>query len=271
MEKAMEWLWAYGTAYGLKIIGAILIFVIGRMVISVISRVLKRAFEKKATDKTLAKFVISLTRIMLLIVVVLASLSTLGVETTSFIAILGAAALAVGFALQGSLSNFAAGIMLIIFRPFEVGHYVEAGGSSGSVETIHIFNTVLKTPDNKLVMVPNSSITGGNIINYTAEETRRIDLVFGIGYGDDIKKAKDVMEGIIKADERVLKDPAPTVRVLELADSSVNFAVRPWVKTADYWAVYFDLMENIKMALDANKISIPFPQRDVHLFQEQKA
>ncbi|MEW5925581.1 MAG: mechanosensitive ion channel domain-containing protein [Candidatus Zixiibacteriota bacterium] len=271
MEKAMEWLWAYGTAYGLKIIGAILIFVIGRMVIGIITRILKRAFEKKATDTTLAKFVISLARIILLVVVVLASLSTIGVETTSFIAILGAAGLAVGFALQGSLSNFAAGIMLIIFRPFETGHYIEAGGSAGSVESIRIFNTALKTPDNKIVIVPNSAITGGNIINYSAEDTRRIDMVFGVGYGDDIKKAKDVMEGIINADTRILKNPAPTVRVVELGDSSVNFAVRPWVKTADYWAVYFDLMENIKMALDANGISIPFPQRDVHLYQEQSA
>ena len=271
MEKAMEWLWTYGAAYGLKIVGAILIFVIGRMVIGIVTRVLRRAFEKKATDTTLARFIISLTRIILLVVVVLASLSTIGVETTSFVAILGAAGLAVGFALQGSLSNFAAGIMLIIFRPFEVGHYVEAGGTAGSVESIGIFNTVLKTPDNKKVMVPNSGVTGGNIINYSAENTRRIDMVFGIGYGDDIKKAKDVMEGIINADARILKDPAPTVRVVELGDSSVNFAVRPWVKTTDYWEVYFDLMENIKMAFDANGISIPFPQRDVHIFQEQNA
>jgi len=267
MEQALEWLYAFGAEYGLKIIGAILIFIIGKMIIGILSGVLRRLFAKKATDETLSKFVISLTRITLLVIVILASLSTLGVETTSFVALIGAAGLAVGFALQGSLSNFAAGIMLIIFRPFEVGHFVEAGGATGTIEAIKIFNTVMKTPDNKTIIVPNSGITGGNITNYSAKDTRRVDLVFGIGYDDDIKKAKDIMEGIIKADSRILKDPAPVVRVVELADSSVNFAVRPWVNSGDYWAVYFDLMEGIKMAFDEAGISIPYPQTDVHLHQ----
>jgi len=228
---------------------------------------LKRVFKRKSTDETLSKFVISLTRIVLLVVVILASLSTLGVETTSFVAIIGAAALAIGFALQGSLSNFAAGIMLIMFRPFEVGHFVEAGGATGTVEAIRIFNTVMTTPDNKTIIIPNSAITGGNITNFSAKDTRRVDMVFGIGYDDDIKKAKEIMEGIINADSRILKDPAPVVRVVELADSSVNFAVRPWVKSENYWGVYFDLIEGIKMSFDQNGISIPFPQTDVHLHQ----
>nr|MBN2278206.1 mechanosensitive ion channel [candidate division Zixibacteria bacterium] len=268
MQKILDWLATWGTAYGLKIIGAILIFVIGRIVIGIITGSISRILEKKGSDKTLIKFVLSLTRITLLVVVILASLSTLGVETTSFIAIIGAAGLAVGFALQGSLSNFAAGVMLIIFRPFEVGHYVEAGGTSGSVESIGIFSTTLNSPDNKKVIVPNSAITGGNITNYSAMETRRVDMVFGIGYDDDIKKARDIMLGIIDTDQRILKDPAPVVRVVELGNNSVNFAVRPWVKTADYWAVFFDLNEKIKMAFDENGITIPYPQTDVHLYQK---
>jgi len=268
LESIKDWLVSWGTAYGLKIIGAILIFIIGRIIIGFISNAISRVLTRKGSDQTLIKFVLSLTRITLLVIVILASLSTLGVETTSFVAIIGAAGLAVGFALQGSLSNFAAGVMLIIFRPFEVGHYVEAGGTSGSIEAIGIFNTVLKTPDNKKVIIPNSSVTGGNIINYSAHETRRVDMVFGIGYADDIKKARDIMLEIISSDSRILKDPEPVVKVVELGDSSVNFAVRPWVKTADYWNVYFDLNEKIKMAFDEKGISIPFPQRDVHLFQE---
>jgi small conductance mechanosensitive channel len=189
------------------------------------------------------------------------------VETTSFIAILGAAGLAVGFALQGSLSNFAAGVMLIIFRPFKSGDFIEAGGTIGVVEAIQIFNTVLRTPDNKMVIVPNSNITGGNITNYSAKEDRRIDMVFGIGYDDDLKKAKEILERLISEDSRILKDPAPTVAVSELADSSVNFVVRPWVKTSDYWAVYWDFTEKVKLTFDAEGISIPYPQQDVHMHQ----
>jgi small conductance mechanosensitive channel len=199
--------------------------------------------------------------------VFIAALSTLGFETTSFIAVIGAAGLAIGFALQGSLANFASGVMLIIFRPFSVGNFVEAGGQSGSVEEIRIFSTVLKTPDNKMVIIPNSKITGDNIVNYSAKDQRRIDMVFGIGYGDDLQRAKQILERIIAEDSRILDDPAVTIGVLELGDSSVNFAVRPWVKTADYWAVYFDLMEKVKLTFDREGISIPFPQRDVHLFQ----
>jgi small conductance mechanosensitive channel len=199
--------------------------------------------------------------------IIISALGALGVQTASFIAIIGAAGLAVGFALQGSLANFASGVMLIIFRPFKSGDYVEAGGTSGSVEAIQIFNTTLKTPDNKKVIVPNSQITGDKIVNYSAMDKRRIDLVFGIGYDDNIRQAKEILEKIITEDSRILKDPAPVIAVLELGDSSVNFAVRPWVNTADYWAVYFDITEKVKLTFDENNISIPYPQTDVHIHQ----
>ena len=262
-DKIMEW----GALYGTKVIGAIAILIIGRIVVGFLTRFVRRMMQKSNTEETLRKFVVSLTKIVLMIFVVLAALNTLGVQTTSFVAIIGAAGLAIGFALQGSLSNFAAGVMLIIFRPFRAGDFVEAGGATGVVEAIQIFNTIMRTPDNKKVIIPNGKITGDNIINYSAKENRRIDLVFGIGYGDDIKLAKETLEQIIAGDPRVLKDPAPVVAVSELADSSVNFVVRPWVKTADYWNVYFDITEKVKLTFDEKGISIPFPQQDVHLHQ----
>jgi small conductance mechanosensitive channel len=262
-NKIFEW----GAQYGTRIIGAIAILVLGRLVIGIIVSIVKRLMHRANADVTLTRFVASLTKILLMVFMVLAALGTLGVETTSFVAVIGAAGLAVGFALQGSLASFAAGVMLIVFRPFKVGDYVEAGGSAGVVEAIGIFSTKLKTPDNKEVVVPNSNITGGNITNYSAQETRRVDLVFGIGYEDDIKLAKDTLTEIVAADERVLKDPAPTIAVSELADSSVNFVVRPWVKTSDYWAVLFDVTEKVKLTFDAKGISIPFPQQDVHMHQ----
>ena len=262
-DKMIEW----GALYGTKVIGAIAILIIGRIAIGMITRLVTRLMHKGNIDKALTKFTISLTKILLMVFIALAALNTLGVETTSFVAIIGAAGLAVGFALQGSLSNFASGVMLVIFRPFKSGDFVEAGGSMGSIEAIQIFSTVLKTPDNKKVIIPNSSITGGNIINYSAMELRRLDLVYGIGYDDDIRKAKAVLEQILNEDSRVLKEPAYTVAVLELADSSVNFAVRPWVKTADYWDVYFYINEKVKLTFDEQGISIPFPQRDVHMHQ----
>jgi small conductance mechanosensitive channel len=263
LEKAYEFL----MVYGLKIVAAIAIFIIGRIGISVLVRLIGRMLKRSNADETLVKFLISLTRITLLTFLFIMVLGALGVQTASFIAVLGAAGLAVGFALQGSLSNFASGVMLIIFRPFKAGDYVEAGGTSGTVEQIAIFSTIMKTPDNKRVIIPNSKITGDTITNYSAMDTRRIDMVFGIGYGDDIKKAKDILTQLVTADSRVLKDPAPVVAVLELADSSVNFAVRPWVKTADYWDLYFDLTEKVKLTFDQQGISIPFPQTDVHLHQ----
>ena len=197
--------------------------------------------------------------------VIIASLNRLGVNTTSLVALLGAAGLAIGLSLQDSLKNFAAGVMIILFKPFKLGDFVEAGGATGVVENISIFSTKFKTGDNKEVIVSNGNIYGGMIVNYTAKETRRIDMVIGIGYNDDIKKAKNIITEILDADERILLDPAPSVSIGELGDSSVNFNVRPWVKTEDYWAVRSDTLEKIKLAFDENGISIPYPQMDVHL------
>ncbi|MBN2226552.1 MAG: mechanosensitive ion channel [candidate division Zixibacteria bacterium] len=267
MEDIMATLTDWATLYGLKIVGAIAILVIGRIAVGILAGVVRRLMTRSNVDDTLAKFVVSLTRIALMAFIIIAALGTVGVQTGSFVAVVGAAGLAIGFALQGSLSNFAAGVMLIAFRPFKAGDYVEAGGTAGSVESVQIFNTVLNTPDNKKVIVPNSKITSDNITNYSAMEMRRVDLVFGIGYGDDIKKAKTTLERILSEDSRILKDPAPTVAVSELADSSVNFVVRPWVKTGDYWGVYFDITEKVKLTFDREGISIPFPQQDVHMHQ----
>jgi len=204
-----------------------------------------------------------------MIFVVLAALSQLGIQTTSFIAILGAAGLAVGLALQGSLANFASGFLMIIFRPIRVGDFIEGAGTAGTVEEIAIFTTTLVTPDNKTVIVPNGSLTGDNIVNWTLKGTRRVDMTMGIGYDDDIDKARQIMQDVMANDDRILKDPAPQIAVVELADSSVNFVVRPWAKASDYWGVYMTTTENIKKAFDANGISIPYPQRDVHVFEHK--
>jgi small conductance mechanosensitive channel len=265
MENIYGLIKEWAALYGLKVIGAVAILVLGRIAVGILAGVVRRLLTRGNVDETLTKFVVSLTRIALMAFVIIAAISTLGVQTTSFVAVIGAAGLAIGFALQGSLANFASGVMLIMFRPFKAGDFVEAGGTSGAVEAIHIFNTVLKTPDNKNVIIPNSKVTGDNIVNYSAKDERRVDLVFGIGYDDDIRKAKKTLEQILADHERVLKDPAPTVAVSELADSSVNFVVRPWVKTEDYWSVYFDLTEKVKLTFDEQGISIPYPQTDVHL------
>lgn len=225
---------------------------------------------KSKVDPTVIKFAGSLTYIILLVFVVLAAISQLGVQTASLIALLGAAGLAIGLALQGSLANFAAGILLIIFRPFKVDDLIEAAGVIGKVRAIKIFTTTLITADNMKVIIPNSQLTGGNIINYTAEEMRRVDLVAGVGYEDDIDKVKDVIADVLAQDERVLKDPAPKIAVSEMADNSINFVVRPWTKTENYWDVYFGVTGNIKRRFDAEGISIPFPQRDVHIYQKKE-
>lgn len=263
-EQFMEW----AATYGMKILAAAAILIIGRLVVGIVTSFVRKLMTKTKVDETLTKFITSLIKIFLLMVVFIAALNSLGVETTSLIAILGAAGLAIGLALQGSLSNFSAGVMLIIFRPFTTGDYVEAGGTSGSVEEIRIFNTILKTIDNKMVIIPNGNIIGNNIINYSAEDTRRVDMVFGIGYDDNLKKAKEILLRLIDEDERILKDPEAAVAVSELANSSVNFVVRPWVKTADYWTVYFDFTEKVKLTFDAEGISIPYPQQDVHMYQK---
>jgi small conductance mechanosensitive channel len=253
--------------YGPRILAAIVILVVGWFVAKSLTGLVRKGMKRASVDETLSKFVSSLIYMLLMTFVALAAIAKLGVETASFIAVLGAAGFAVGFALQGSLSNFAAGVMILIFRPFKAGDFVEAGGTMGAVKEVGIFHTVLTTPDNKKVIVANSSITGGNITNFSAMDTRRVDMTFGIGYGDDIKKAKQVLEKLMAEDSRVLADPAVTIAVAELGDNSVNIVCRPWVKSADYWGVFFDTHEKVKLTFDAEGISIPFPQRDVHLHQ----
>jgi small conductance mechanosensitive channel len=271
LEGIWDKIYALGAAYGPKILSAAAILILGRLGVAIVNSAIGRLMMSSKVDATLMKFVLSISKIALMTFVVIAALGSLGVQTASFVAIIGAAGLAVGFALQGSLANFASGIMLIIFRPFRSGDFIEAGGTNGSVESIQIFNTILKTPDNKLVIIPNSKITGDKITNYSAMDNRRIDMVFAIGYNNDIRAAKAVLEEIISADQRILKEPAPTIAVLELGESSVNYAVRPWVKTGDYWDVYFDLMERVKLTFDSKGIKIPYPQRDVHIHQVSAA
>lgn len=251
--------------YGFKLIGALLIFLIGKWIARRIQNITVKLMQKNNVDETLVSFIQSLIYIMLMIVVVLASISVLGIETTSFVAILGAAGLAVGLALQGTLGNVGSGVLLISFRPFKVGDFVTVGGETGTVAGISIFATTLHTLDNKVIIVPNSAVSAGNITNFSARQTRRIDLKFGIGYGDDLKLAKSTLEEIMQADDRVLSDPAPFVGVSELGDSSVNFVFRPWVKSEDYWDVYFQMIEKVKLTFDEKGISIPYPQMDIHL------
>ena len=264
MSDGLNYLIGLAAVWGLKILFAIAIFVIGKWIAKWLTNVSKKLMSKANVDETLTSFIGSLVYILLMVFVILAALSKLGINTTSFIAILGAAGLAVGLALQGTLANIGAAVLIIIFKPFKVGDFVEAGGAVGTVEEINMFSTIFKTGDNKVVIVPNSAVIGGKITNYSAKETRRVDWVFGIGYEDDLKLAKNVLEDIISKDERVLKEPAPLVAVSELADSSVNFTVRAWVKSADYWGVYFDVMEKVKLTFDEKGISIPYPQLDVH-------
>ncbi len=264
MNDGLNYLIGLAAVWGLKILFAVAIFVIGKWIAKWLTNVSKKLMSKANVDETLTSFVVSLVYVLLMVFVILAALSKLGINTTSFIAILGAAGLAVGLALQGTLANIGAAVLIIIFKPFKIGDFVEAGGAVGTVEEINMFSTIFKTGDNKVVIVPNSAVIGGKITNYSAKETRRVDWVFGIGYEDDLKLAKNVLGDIINKDERVLKEPAPLVAVSELADSSVNFTVRAWVKSADYWGVYFDVMEKVKLTFDEKGISIPYPQLDVH-------
>ena len=244
---------------------ALAILIIGRFIARLVSTRVGSAVEKSNDDVTLGKFVASLTYVALMAFIIIAAMGQLGIETASLVAILAAAGLAIGLALQGSLANFASGVMLIIFRPLKVGDFVEAGGATGTVREIGIFTSILSSPDNKKIYVPNANLSGANIINYSAFGTRRIDLVAGVSYGDSLDLVKATLEQILAEDDRILTDPAPTIAVLELADSSVNFAVRPWVKEEDYWDVRFDTQEKIKQRFDEKGISIPFPQQDVHL------
>ena len=264
-DLSMEQIVELVSTYGLKLLSAIVIFYIGKWLARRLSNLVSRMMERSGTDRTLVSFVGSLTYVGLFAFVVIAALAQLGIQTASFVAIVGAAGLAIGLALQGSLSNFAAGVMLILFKPFKVGDYVEAGGTAGTVEEIMIFSTKMTTPDNKTIYIPNGAVYGSTITNYSEKPTRRVDLVFGCGYGDDIQRVKALLHEIVAADDRILKEPAPTVALVELADSSVNFVVRPWVNAADYWGVYFDLHEQVKLRFDAEGLSIPYPQQDVHM------
>lgn len=252
-------------AYAIKALGAILIFVIGKMIAKALGNVSQKAMSKYNVDETLTKFTSSAVYFGLLVVVIMAAISHLGIETTSFMAILGAAGLAIGLALKDTLSNVGAAVVILIFRPFKVGDFIDAGGAMGTVDNISLFTTTISPLDNRTIIVPNSAITAGNITNFSSKPIRRVDHTVGISYDDDIKKAKDVMYEVIKNDERTLADPEPLVAVKELGDSSVNFTVRAWVNSADYWDVYFALIENIKLALDESGITIPYPQMDVHM------
>ncbi|MGB5333702.1 MAG: mechanosensitive ion channel domain-containing protein [Woeseiaceae bacterium] len=257
-----------GTAVGLvkNVVVALIIFYVGRLVVSFVVRGLRKFMQKQNIEKTLETFVCNLVRVALLVVVVIAAISQLGIETTSFIAIFGAAGLAVGLALQGSLSNFASGVLIVLFRPYKVGDFIEGAGVSGSVQHVHIMTTILKTGDNKQVIIPNSKIMGSIITNFSANATRRVDMVVGVSYNDDLDKVRSVIQELVAADDRILEEPACTIAVSALADSSVNFVVRPWVNTPDYWPVMFGLTEAIKKRFDKEGISIPFPQQDVHLY-----
>jgi small conductance mechanosensitive channel len=254
----------YVLPWGINIVMALAIFFIGKLVVGMLVKLSKKLMLKANVDKLLVNFISSIIKTVLLLFVLIAALDQLGVDTTSMIALIGAAGLAIGLALQGTLQNLASGVMLIIFRPFTDGDFIEAAGVSGVVEEIGIFSITMRTGDNREIIIPNGAVYGGTITNNSRRATRRIDLVIGIGYDDDIKKAKEILIGILNDDERILKDPAPGVAVGELADSSVNFNVRPWCATEDYWGVYSDTLEKVKLKFDAEGISIPYPQMDIH-------
>ena len=254
-----------GIDFAINLAIALAIFYVGKFVISMVVRAIRKVMQRQEVEKTLETFVCNLVRMVLLVVVIIAAIGQLGIETTSFIAIFGAAGLAVGLALQGSLSNFAAGVLIVLFRPYKVGDFVEAAGISGVVEQVQILTTILKTGDNKQIIVPNGQIMDSIITNYSANDTRRVDMVIGVSYDDDLDKVRATLEELIAAEDHILDEPAHTIAVSALADSSVNFVVRPWVKTSDYWGVMFDLTEAIKKRFDKEGISFPFPQQDVHL------
>ncbi len=265
MEEIVLKLQGWLAFYGLKVVGAVVILIVGRIAAGILRSLLGRMLLKRGVDQTLVSFVTSVSYVAIMAFVIIAAIGKLGIQTASFVAVVGAAGLAIGLALQGALANFAAGVLLIMFRPIKVNDFIEGGGATGVVVEIGIFATELKSPDNKKIVVPNAKMTGDNIVNYSARGERRVDLVAGVSYSDDLDTVRKTLEEILSEDSRILKEPAPTIGVLELADSSVNFAVRPWVKTADYWDVFFETQEKIKKRFDAKGISIPFPQQDVHM------
>ena len=271
LNSNSEWISQYAVPWGINIVTAIAVYIIGRFISKLIVKSSLKVMERAKVEVSLRGFVGNILNTVLLVVIVIAALEQLGVDTTSVLAVFAAAGLAVGLALKDSLSNFAAGVMLIIFKPFKVDDVIETAGKIGKVQSIQIFNTVLRTGDNQEIIIPNSQIFGGSITNITACDTRRIDLVIGIGYDDDIKKAKSLIETIVANDPAILKEPAPTIMVLELGESSIDIAVRPWVNTSDYWTVRADLLQCIKETFDDNGISIPYPQRDLHIVQQDAA
>jgi len=266
-DEVIVMLQTTGLDFAINTVTAIAIFLIGRIVVRFLTRGMRKIMEQQDVDKTLVSFASNFVGMVLLAFVIIAAIGALGVQTTSFIAVLGAAGLAIGLALQGSLSNFASGVLIVLFRPYKVGDWIEAAGVSGSVEEVQILTTVLKTGDNKQVIVPNSQIMNSIITNYSANDTRRIDMIVGVSYDDDLDQVRKTLEELVAADDRVLDDPACTIAVSELADSSVNFIVRPWTATADYWGLKLDLTEAIKKRFDKEGISFPFPQQDVHLYK----
>ena len=266
LEGILTTVYDLAITYGLKILLAVVTLIIGLWIIKLVMKAIGRNLEKRDVDATLRQFLGSLLSMLLKIMLIISVISMLGVEMTSFVAILAAAGFAVGMALSGTLQNFAGGAMIVIFRPFKVGDFIDAQGYMGTVKEIQIFNTILKTPDNKTIIIPNGGLSTSSMTNFSTEPQRRVDFTFGIGYGDDIDKAKKVIEGLIAADDRILKDPEHFIAVSELADSSVNFVVRVWANAADYWGIHFDMIENVKKAFDKEGISIPFPQTDVHVY-----
>jgi len=264
LNKAIELIMEYGP----KLLLAVVVLIIGLWIIKGIKKIVTKALEKGNVEISLQRFLISMIGIGLKILLLISVASMVGIATTSFVAMLGAATFAVGLALQGSLSNFAGGVLILLLKPFKVSDTIEAQGFVGKVHEIQIFNTLIKTFDNKMIYIPNGSLSNGNITNYSQEPIRRVDMTFGISYGDDIKKAKDILKTLVENDSRILKDPAPLIAVSNLGDSSVDFAVKVWCDTVEYWNVYFDMQENVKMTFDKEGISIPFPQTDVHLFNE---
>lgn len=270
-EERIDGIISWATDNGLKLLAAILIFVIGKWVVGKIRNTVRKTLEKKEVDPALVSFGTSILYYMLMIAVILAAVQQIGFQTTSLVAILGAAGLAVGLALQGSLSNFAAGVLIIMFRPFRIGDVIDAGGQIGSVKEIGVLVTIMASPDNKKIILPNSAIMAGAITNITAHDTRRVDMSVGVSYSDDLDKVQNVILDVLNADERILKEPAPQVVVSELADSSVNFHVRPWSKKEDYWGVFFDFQKAIKQRLDNEGVSIPFPQQDVYMHTVDKS
>ncbi len=265
MQDSLQVVMHYLTTYGINVIGAIIILILGKIGAGIARRIVTRVLRKSNTDASVISFVAGLAYTLVLVFAVLAALAKFGVQTTSFIAVLGAAGLAVGLALQGSLANFAAGFLLLVLRPFKTDDYIDAAGVSGSVKEIHLFTTTLVTPDNIKIIVPNSKIFADTIKNFSAYDIRRLDMVFGIGYGSSIEKAIEVLQDLLKKDPRILAEPELQIVVAELADSSVNLFVRPWVKKTDYWDVKFDFTHAVKKAFDQNDIEIPFPQRTIHM------